>query len=266
MKLKIAIFFMLVVFNLVIADENLGKQSPFFKVKGRVELDCGENKNVSFYYIDIKSKDAKETLIENDNYYTIVENKLTIKNLTNQFILNSYLCRDNRDMNLIKTFNEHPRILALTSLKHPNSEKPKISIKSQGSDYILNCSTHNDSSSPLIKFFVYHGVERQELNVTDRLTVNETTGVLKISNILSTDNGIYECIASNSFGVQSYKIQLKIKNDLDSLWPFIGIAIQVLIFCVLVFIWEKRNLRKEISIQKAQNAEITKQEYRPTHA
>ncbi len=32
---------------------------------------------------------------------------------------------------------EHPRILALTSLKHPNSEKPKISIKSQVINFAL---------------------------------------------------------------------------------------------------------------------------------
>ncbi len=50
-----------------------------------------------------------------------------------------------------------------------------------------------------------------KLNTSDRIIMNETTGILKISNILPSDNGIYECVASNSFGTQSYKIQLKVK-------------------------------------------------------
>ncbi len=60
-----------------------------FKVNASVKLDCSNsNGNVSFYFIDIKSKDGKEIPVQNDNHHYIEENKLIIRNLSKLIFLN----------------------------------------------------------------------------------------------------------------------------------------------------------------------------------
>jgi hypothetical protein len=85
-------------------------------------------------------------------------------------------------------------------------------LKIKGSDYIFNCTIDNNSTDSEIKFYIFHDNQKHELNTTDRLSMNHTSGILKITNVLPSDNGIYECVTLNALGIQSYKIQLKIKS------------------------------------------------------
>jgi hypothetical protein len=102
----------------------------------------------------------------------------------------------------------------------------------------------------------------QEQNVTWEWSRNDTalvqdesyeikdtsnTTSLTIKKAKDTDKGDYICKASNKYGEHSEKIQLRVKDALAALWPFLAIVVEVILLCLIILIYEKRCAKKPAS-------------------
>ncbi|GAU97569.1 hypothetical protein RvY_08844 [Ramazzottius varieornatus] len=68
----------------------------------------------------------------------------------------------------------------------------------------------------------------------------ERTSVLGFNTVLDEDKGTYVCETRNEYGVASQVVELKVKDKLAALWPFLGIVAEVVILCAIIFIYERR--------------------------
>jgi len=87
-----------------------------------------------------------------------------------------------------------------------------------------------DTSDPRVSFSEYEGIE----NAT-----------LRIENLNYSDRADYTCVATNSDGISANAtILVRVKNKLAALWPFLGICAEVIVLCVIIYIYEKRRSKK----------------------
>jgi len=85
----------------------------------------------------------------------------------------------------------------------------------------------------------------------DRITVktdpdsNIVNGSLRIDNLDYDDRADYMCVATDSFGHSANAtILLRVKDKLAALWPFLGICAEVIILCIIIFVYEHRRAKK----------------------
>jgi hypothetical protein len=71
-------------------------------------------------------------------------------------------------------------------------------------------------------------------------TINDT---LHINSLEFTDDGFIRCFVENSLGNDTHVVELRVKDRLAALWPFIGIVIEVLILVTAILLYEKRRSR-----------------------
>lgn len=67
---------------------------------------------------------------------------------------------------------------------------------------------------------------------------------LKIADLMMEDAGDYTCTATNMLGSSNSTVTVRVKDKLAALWPFLGICAEVVILCVIIFIYEKRRAKK----------------------
>jgi hypothetical protein len=69
---------------------------------------------------------------------------------------------------------------------------------------------------------------------------------LRVEKTEYDDEAIYTCVAVNEYGNNSASIQIRVKDKLAALWPFLGICAEVVILCAIIFIYEKRRNSKNL--------------------
>jgi len=87
-----------------------------------------------------------------------------------------------------------------------------------------------DTSDTRVSFSEFEGVENATLRIKD---------------LNYSDRADYTCVATNSEGAYANAtILVRVKNKLAALWPFLGICAEVIVLCVIIYIYEKRRSKK----------------------
>ncbi|XP_062571912.1 hemicentin-1-like [Saccostrea cucullata] len=70
--------------------------------------------------------------------------------------------------------------------------------------------------------------------------------ILYINNLEFEDKGEYTCNATNEVNPSGVgaTITLRVKDKFAALWPFLGIVAEVIVLCIIIFIYEKKRSRE----------------------
>ncbi|XP_067666788.1 basigin-like [Haliotis asinina] len=82
---------------------------------------------------------------------------------------------------------------------------------------------------------------------------NIEDGMLQIAEVDFDDKGKYMCLAYSSYFNQSANgtIVVRVKDKLAALWPFLGIVAEVIVLCIIIFIYEKKRGKSEDEVNDA---------------
>lgn len=77
---------------------------------------------------------------------------------------------------------------------------------------------------------------------------NVSNAILVLDSITMNDRGNFVCIGHNGVSkepVSSLASYVRIKDKMAALWPFLGICAEVIILCLIIFIYEKKRNKAE---------------------
>ncbi|KAI2798582.1 hypothetical protein BLOT_010557 [Blomia tropicalis] len=87
------------------------------------------------------------------------------------------------------------------------------------------------------------------INTSDpRITIESNdsdSSVLTINAVGPQDRYFYVCKSYNEIASYNNTILLRVKDKLAALWPFLGIVCEVLILCIIIFVYEKRRVKPD---------------------
>ncbi|KAH3730147.1 hypothetical protein DPMN_056128, partial [Dreissena polymorpha] len=193
----------------------------------------------------VMDKGPDQALVAGNKYQIIPENGTLVINTPTRDDLGEYKC--------MVTF--YP---SSTTDKHVITPKPvalrggPVIVSSdnsknmvEGDKLELKCKA-TGFPKPTMKWYK----DGKELNTTVRLHFSEyeeiTTGKLIIFDLTYDDAGLYSCVAENNIEPNnaSKVMELRVKDKLAALWPFLGIVAEVVVLCVIILLYEKRRSKK----------------------
>lgn len=247
--LKSTILFICLV-NFIHCDDDDGpeKVDVVLQYKSNVTLDCSKFEDAEYY---LKKNDENETKLEvGENHVIASEKGITIKDLRGEQIKEStYYCK--KGNRVVVTFNKKvaPYIL--------KPEKPSQTV-TEGGNVELKCGVlyGNEEGSTFTWRWLKNGTEIANDDKYKVVTEGNTTA-LTISRVQNEDRGEFQCELKNEFGEHVETIQVRVKDALAALWPFLAIVAEVIILCLIILIYEKKCSKKpsanEEENEQAQN-------------
>ena len=89
---------------------------------------------------------------------------------------------------------------------------------------------------------------------------NVYTSIVRISNVTIANAGFYRCSLSNGFSTASRGVRVRVRDHIETLWPVIGIMIQlviIVIFILMNYLWDSYKAKeKKIEREKKENQNI----------
>lgn len=72
-----------------------------------------------------------------------------------------------------------------------------------------------------------------------------TNGTLVITEVKMEDRDNYMCFAFNDLGDHNSTTLIRVIDKYAALWPFLGICIEVIVLCAVIFVCERRRNKKQ---------------------
>lgn len=227
-------------YSITCQQETRARKEPVvLKYKSNATFDCSSLKDPEFYQAKVGS--AEERKYEgNEKNVKIEDKKLTLSDLRGEEINAEYLCRNKDD---------HSKKIEFVKRIAPYLYKPEKASQtvSEGNRADFKCSLlFGHENKEKVEWEWMRNGTRIEASGDGRVSIvsNENDTTLSINKVNDGDKGEYECHVSNRFGEHSEKFNLRVKDALAALWPFLAIVAEVLILCVILLIYEKKCAKK----------------------
>ncbi|BES91243.1 Immunoglobulin I-set domain [Nesidiocoris tenuis] len=183
--------------------------------------------------------------IENEpKKYHLSNNKLTIHRTTEED-LQTYTCVLVQGNNFL-----HRRDIQTWG-------KPTAKINSQGTfiqgqKITLECVTQGKPTPKIVWRFGNETFTASSGRI--KLLENDKKvpgAILQIDSAEMSDRGHYYCQVSNKASIDlnitiETSAYIRVKDKLAALWPFIGICAEVLVLCVIIFVYERKRNKQEL--------------------
>ena len=203
--------------------------------KSNIELDCGDDE----YHREVVNGTEKSTIkVEEREGKAKLDpetKKLTLVDVRGDELKSKYVCV--RDGKVVKefSFNVAPKLF-----------KPEKSSQTvtEGGHVELKCNLLFGSDSSDLAFAWFKN--ETELVSDDQYKITSTGNqtILTVKKVNADDKGNFTCKATNKFGESAETIQLRVKDALAALWPFLAIVAEVLVLCIIILIYEKKCAKK----------------------
>lgn len=220
-----------------------------FLYKSSVVLDCTSSgwdaEKIEFYRVLMTDEGEEvENKLENfvnENGVQKVEIKgttATLNDLRREDIIKStYFCKSTESddkLHFVKQIEP--------SLMHPDKESQTVT---EGGFAEFKCEIlyGNENDSEITWVWTRNDTAIEDSD-NFKVESDQSQSKLTISNVEESHRGMLSCTATNKFGSHSNEFQLRVKNTLAALWPFLGIVAEVLVLCVIILIYEKKCNKK----------------------
>jgi len=215
------------------------KELIVLKYKSNVTLECSSLRDPEFY--QIKNGSIEERKYEGNEKNVHIENgKLTLNDLRGEEINAEYLCRSK---------NDHSKKIEYVKRIAPYLFKPEKASQtvSEGNRVDFKCTLlFGNENKEAVQWEWHRNGSRLDSSADGRVQIvsGERETTLSINKVNDGDKGEYECHVKNRFGEHSEAVHLRVKDALAALWPFLAIVAEVLILCIILFIYEKKCSKK----------------------
>lgn len=67
---------------------------------------------------------------------------------------------------------------------------------------------------------------------------------LRVEDVHYEDSADYTCVVTNALGSVNATVSLRVKDKYAALWPFLGVCAEVVILCIIIFLYERRQAKQ----------------------
>lgn len=196
----------------------------------------GEYPSIDWYH-NGKSFSSSERVHVHQNGTVIIEP-------TEKEDVGEYNCKYHSDT--LNAANERTYTVIILSYK----KLPKSGTAIEEENFSLTCDVVGEPL-PWVKWrkdneSIGDAITDGRYNLTRKDDTKPEDSTLTIYGIKWEDRGMYECCFSNFEGFElctnSY---IRVKDIYAALWPFLGIVLEVVILCLIIFIYEKRRTKND---------------------
>lgn len=246
---RTVIVLVLAVLTAVNANEAI-EENAIFEYKKSVTLDCSSlGENVFVHNETENGTYAKLT----ESTKVIVDKaspqKVTIVDLRREEIEGKYSCRSEDDAKTLKK-----NFVKQVGPFFYKPEKQSVTI-TEGGPVELSCKLLYGQESKVEFSWTKDNGTVIVVNEKYNITTDGTSTKLTISKVEDSDKGFYNCTAKSDFGSHTEVIQLRVKDQLAALWPFLAIVAEVIVLCLIILIYEKKCNKKPSSSEE--DTEVT---------
>lgn len=183
---------------------------------------------------------------KNDNQLTASDRvvmkglKLTI-DPTEKEDVGTYKCQHENNPAINRTFD-------LVTLSYRNL--PKSTTALEGDQFSLTCDAEG-SPKPTITWTKDELPIEEAINGTHRLNFRDSekgiaNATIVMTEVQQSDRGLYTCFISNHPNIMyNSTTNVRVKDIYAALWPFLGIVVEVVVLCIIIFIYEKKRTKND---------------------
>lgn len=234
------------IFSIVSYSECLDSVPVDFLYKSNAVLDCSSanfDGEVEFYKVTKNEDDeeVREKVVpfqdKDGNEKVILEKStLTLVDLRRPEITPEYICKSHTSDEELKFVKQiHPFMMVPEKLSQTITE---------GGFADFECEILYGNDTEITWSWTRNGTEIDEDNEAFNIVKDQRHSKLTINPIAEEHKGLIMCTVNNEFGSHNSEFQLRVKNTLAALWPFLGICAEVLVLCVIILIYEKKCNKK----------------------
>lgn len=205
--------------------------------KQNLTLDCTTGGIITFFREVTTDNDTKiEPIVNSDKVYIQDGRKLILQDIRGDTLKAKYFCKKEEKVVKRYHFNVAPYLYKPEKASQTVTEGGFIEIK---------CTVLFGAENSTIDWtWTKNGTDLSTDVDKYEIKKSNNQSSLIIKKVSKEDKGDFTCEAKNTVGEHSETIQLRVKDALAALWPFLAIVAEVIILCLIILIYEKKCAKK----------------------